>query len=55
MYAEMKNKMKTIRPEINQDLILKIKIAHPKETAMLTNAQTLEWAINKFLEEKKQQ
>jgi hypothetical protein len=53
MYTEMINKMKTIRPEINQDLILKIKIEYPRETAMLTNAQTIEWAINKILEAKK--
>jgi hypothetical protein len=46
--------MKTIRPEINEELILKIKIKYPRETAMLTNAQTIEWAINKILEEKKQ-
>ena len=39
-----------IRPEIDQDLIKKIKVAYPEETCMLTNAQTLEWAINKLLE-----
>jgi hypothetical protein len=41
-----------IRPQINQESIRKLKIAYPEETAMLTNAQTLEWAINKLLEKK---
>jgi len=43
-----------VRPEIDQNLIKKIKIAYPEETGMLTNAQTLEWAINKLLERKQQ-
>lgn len=44
--------IKTVRPEINEELIKKIKLAYPEETVMLTNAQTLEWAINKLLEMK---
>jgi hypothetical protein len=44
----------TTRPKINEELIKKIKIAYPEETSMLTNAQTLEWAINKLLERKQQ-
>jgi hypothetical protein len=39
-----------IRPEIDQNLVKKVKIAYPEETSMLTNAQTVEWAINKILE-----
>lgn len=46
--------MPTIRPEINEDSIIRIKIAYPKETAMLTNAETVEWAIEKALEKVKQ-
>jgi hypothetical protein len=42
----------TTRPQINEELIKKIKIAYPEETVMLTNAQTLEWAIKKLLEMK---
>jgi hypothetical protein len=42
--------MQTVRPKINEDLIRKIKIAYPKDTGMLGNAETVEWAIKKLLE-----
>ena len=44
--------MPTCRPEINEDLVRKIKIAYPKETGMLGVAETVEWAIKKLLEKK---
>jgi hypothetical protein len=44
--------MPTVRPEINEDCILQIKCAYPRETGMLTNAETIEWAIKKLLEKK---
>ena len=45
--------MPTVRPEINEDSIRKIKCAYPNETGMLTNAETVEWAISKALEKVK--
>lgn len=42
--------MATCRPEINEELIRKVKIAFPKETAMLGVAETVEWAMKKLLE-----
>jgi len=44
--------MPKVRPEINEDCILKVKVAYPEETAMLGNAETVEWAINKALKSK---
>lgn len=41
--------MPIVRPEINEDLIRKIKVKYPEQTAMLSNAETVEWAINKAL------
>ena len=41
--------MPTIRPEINEELIRKVKMVYPKETCMLTNAETVEWAIKKAI------
>jgi hypothetical protein len=46
-------KMPTCRPEINEDLVRKIKIAYPQETAMLGVAETVEWAMKKLLEKEK--
>jgi hypothetical protein len=43
-------KVPTCRPEINEELIRKVKIAFPKETAMLGVAETVEWAMKKLLE-----
>jgi hypothetical protein len=54
MYAIDKKwfEMPTCRPEINAELIRQVKIAYPKETAMLGVADTIEWAIKKLLERK---
>ena len=42
--------MPTCRPEINEELVRKVKIAFPKETGMLGVAETVEWAMKKLLE-----
>lgn len=41
--------MPTIRPYINENLIIKIKLAYPKETALLDIGETVEFAIKKAL------
>lgn len=41
--------MSKARPEIKKDLIKQIKVKFPEETAMLTNAETVEWALKKVL------
>ncbi len=44
--------MPTCRPEINEDLVRKIKATFP-ETAMMGIAETIEWAIKKAVAYKK--
>jgi hypothetical protein len=44
--------MNMIRPEIDEDLIRKIKMNYPTETWKLGNAETITWAVNKLLKAK---
>ena len=41
--------MPTTRPEINEDLVRKVKMKYPKETALLGVAETVEWALKQVL------
>ncbi len=40
-----------LRPEIDEELIKSVKIKYPKDTALLGIAETVEWALKRFLEE----
>lgn len=42
--------MPTVRPYIDEDLVRKIKLAFPNETALLDIGATIEWAIKKALD-----
>lgn len=42
--------MPTIRPYINEDLVIKVKLAFPKETALMDIGATVEFAIEKALD-----
>lgn len=41
--------MATIRPYIDENLVIKIKLAFPNETALMDIGATVEFAINKAL------
>jgi len=42
--------MATIRPYIDENLVIKVKLAYPQETALMDIGATVEFAINKALE-----
>jgi len=44
--------MPKVRPEIDEDLIRKIKCEYTKETAMLSVAGTVDWALKQLLKRK---
>ena len=46
--------MSKIRPEINEELVRKVKLTFP-QTVMMGNAETLEYAIQWALDEKQKQ
>ena len=41
-----------VRPYVDSDLIVKVKVKYAKETAMLDSGATIEWALTKLLKEK---
>jgi hypothetical protein len=45
--------MPTCRPEIDEDLVRKLKMTFPKETALLGIKETIEWAIQRLIEKAK--
>lgn len=40
---------KTIRPELDEEYVRKIKARYPDETNLLSNAATIRWALDRFL------
>lgn len=39
-----------IRPRVDEDFVLRIKMKYPKETAILSAEKTVAWALERFLD-----